>query len=429
LKKEEEVNMMPNTSCPIMELPDYLIVRFFNHTSTRDLCQIEQCSKGFKRIVTEAFNYRINDFLAYFKEFQTSNVQTLGGRVIKKWLEMGRSLAIEYEKTGVVSGRQVGKFYSLKSLFIDSTFNEDLSVDSFYKFKKKFRISNPNHKIPTFLLEIFSKPSRARNCENCTPNSELQRYSNVLISETQIKQEALPLWEKGQMITVAEAFEEFVKVDIALPIGRTEATTRLMALAQENVCVFRKSSQPGDFAISAVLKGRTMFHIVIEESFVCRNYVGYYRKMQEDTNFKKFLVEAEQELKIDPTQRKQKKSLQEHQERCATLASEIMSLPIYIKKMNRKGAEDCLRKGEYCIRNSSSRNLHGNSEFALSYKLTDGQTIHHLITVDDYGRVIINEIPYSSIQEFLTKGKQNGFLKYPYSATYYPTDGYDLMKS
>jgi hypothetical protein len=82
--------------------------------------------------------------------------------------------------------------------------------------------------------------------------------------------------------------------------------------------------------------------------------------------------------------------------------------------MTRSQAGERLKEGEYCIRNSSSINSHGSSNFTLSYKLNDGQTVHHLIVVDDYGRLIINEIPYSSIQEFLTKGKDNGFLKSPY---------------
>jgi hypothetical protein len=391
-----------DTIFPLMELPEELIVKVLYHSSIRDLCRIEQCSENLKRIVTDAYKNRINEFLACINDSQISDIQKLGGKVIKKFKEMGRNVAIEYEKTGFIGGKHVRPFYSLKDLFMDSVVHENLCVDSI-PLNLKCKMSR-----------LFLEMQQVYNSDKIKNSVTPPDYMKVLRSEEQSKKKANTTLTR--QITPLDAYREFAKIDIALPIGREEAEARLKKVGQENVVVYRISSRPGEMCISSFKGGRTE-HEIVPNDVRSPSYSKFYEVAFTIAFVQKFLVEAEKEMKIDPTESKQKITFTEHQTLCAKLDLEIKSLPIYIKEMSRKDAENCLREGQYCIRNSSSINVHGNSEFALSYKLSDGDIIHHLIFVDDYGRLIINEIPYSSVQEFLTKGKDNGFLQSPYLAT------------
>jgi hypothetical protein len=287
-----------------MRLPEELIVAVLNHTSTKDLSKIEQSSKDLKRIVSTVYKNRINEFLAYLKHFEIPNDSSFDGKVIKKMMEIGKNIAINHEKAGEISAKHLKEFYDMKDVLMQS-----ISNLSRRKLKSK---------IPTFLLEM-SQANRSQIKK--IQAIESQHYPKVLISNNSnlskinLKPNLLNTQNNTwNQITIEDAYRECSKIGFALPIGRVEVEERLKKVNQENVVVFRKSSRPGEFVLSKLEKGVILNSLLLNnEKF--NNYSNFYDAIKNSLQLKtiKFLVEAEQEMKINPNQNKQKISLTEHQ--------------------------------------------------------------------------------------------------------------------
>jgi hypothetical protein len=412
--------MIQDNLFPLMQLPEELIVNIFAQLPVSNLCKVEQCSSDCQRLVREAYKNQINEFLTSLKDFNlthtwrietqkfkkrivSNNLDSLGNRVIKKWKEIGKRWAKDYEETGITSSQHIRQFYKLKTLFKDYLVNEvRLNLE-------KSDLSC----LPTFLRNMLQSNKRAPLDFDVLP--KLGYYHGLISQWSGSKRGIKPLASE-------KIGKQFAKIDIYLTIGRQEAEERLAKVNQEGVFVLRPSSRPGSLAVSYLQNGQVARCLV---DTACYSYTSLFNMLKSKACFKKSLADAEKELGVSP-EHQSKISPTEYQGLYQALAEEIKSLDCYIPQMTRQEAEVLLKSEYCCLRLSSTMDAYGNFHFVLSYKLTQGNAIHHLISIDDYGRLIINEIPYSSITEFLNKGIANKFFKKFYTLQNYQKDKRDL---
>lgn len=413
--------MIQNNSFPLIQLPEELIVKIFDQLPVSDLCKVEQCSSDCQRLVREAYKNQINEFLAFLKDFNLShtwkietqrfkkrivsnNLDSLVNRVIKKWREIGKRWAKDYEERGMTSSQHIRQFYKLKTLFKDYLVNE---------MRLNLEKSDLSY-LPTFLRNMLQSTKSISRDSDVLPN--VGYYPTLISQLSGSKQVIKPLASE-------KIGKQFAKIDIYLTIGRQEAEERLAKVNQEGVFVLRPSSQPGSLAVSYFRNGQVARYLVGREFY---SYTSLFNVLNSDVYLKKSLVDAEKELGISSKHHQTAISLTEYQKLYQVVAEEIKSLDCYIPQMTRQEVEALLKPEHCCLRLSSMIDSHGNPYFVLSYKLNQGDAIHHLISIDDYGRLIINEIPYSSITEFLNKGIASKFFKEFYTLQNYQKDKQEL---